>query len=119
MVAENKSALEKEGITHILNCAGTVCTPAFPGEYEYRVLYLADGPNQDMASLFYEVLDWVEAARQKNGHVFVHCEKGISRSSTMAICYLVRYHSLVLLSSSSSWRFFFFFFFSSLAHVPM
>lgn len=90
MVAESKPSLEKEGITHILNCAGTVCSPAFPGDYAYRVLYLADGPNQDMASLFYEVLDWIEAARQKNGHVFVHCEKGISRSSTMAICYLVR-----------------------------
>nr|BAK01662.1 predicted protein [Hordeum vulgare subsp. vulgare] len=89
MVAESKPSLEKEGITHILNCAGTVCSPAFPGDYAYRVLYLADGPNQDMASLFYEVLDWIEAARQKNGHVFVHCEKGISRSSTMAICYLM------------------------------
>jgi dual specificity MAP kinase phosphatase len=88
-IASDFSALTSNGITHVLNCAGGAAEAYFPGKFKYRVMWLLDGPKEDIASLFYHTAEFIEDARQSNGRVFIHCEKGISRSSTMAISYLM------------------------------
>lgn len=89
-VAKDSKLLKKHGITHILNCAGTVCPEYFPTMFQYRTLFLADGRNEDISCLFYDVIDWMNDALKNEEHkIFVHCQQGVSRSSAMLICYLM------------------------------
>uniref|UniRef100_K3X095 Protein-serine/threonine phosphatase n=1 Tax=Globisporangium ultimum (strain ATCC 200006 / CBS 805.95 / DAOM BR144) TaxID=431595 RepID=K3X095_GLOUD len=90
--AKDRDALLQLGITHILNCAANVVTPDFyPQDFLYYNLRLRDHSSQDIARHFYNVFDFIEKARRRGGRIFVHCVKGISRSPTMAIAYLMWY----------------------------
>ena len=50
---------------------------------------LEDNPNEDIFCLFYDVVNFLEDAISTGGRVLIHCNYGISRSSSMAICYLM------------------------------
>ncbi|KAF1324044.1 Mitogen-activated protein kinase phosphatase 1, partial [Globisporangium splendens] len=90
--AKDRDALLRLGITHILNCAANVVAPDFfPQDFLYYNLRLRDHSSQDIARHFYNVFDFIEKARRRGGRIFVHCVKGISRSPTMAIAYLMWY----------------------------
>jgi len=88
-IARNKDILKKNGITHVLNCAGTICPDYHPDHFDYKKLYLCDGTKEDIACLFYDVLEFVDNAINSGGKVFIHCHQGISRSSAMLILYLM------------------------------
>jgi len=89
VVARDSALLEENKITHILNCAGTVCNDYFPDKFIYKTLHLLDGRQEDVRAVFLEVMDFIDEVVQTNGHIFIHCQQGISRSSTMLICYLI------------------------------
>jgi dual specificity MAP kinase phosphatase len=88
-VAKNYDILKSNGITHILNTAGTFCGAYFPEDFTYRILMLSDSHFEDVSCLFMDICDWIEKAREANGRVFVHCQRGVSRSTTFVICYLM------------------------------
>lgn len=87
-VARNREILNENGITHILNSAGYACPEYFPEEFSYMTLWLKDSPSEDITSVLYIVFDFIEAVRQQGGRVFVHCCKGVSRSTSLVIAYL-------------------------------
>ncbi|RLN66815.1 hypothetical protein BBP00_00001978 [Phytophthora kernoviae] len=89
--AKNKTMLSQEGITHVINCAASVAPASFPDEFRYLNIKLRDHSSQDIARHFYTMFDFIERARERGGRVFLHCVKGISRSPTMAIAYLMWY----------------------------
>eukprot|EP00741_Cyanophora_paradoxa_P018764 tig00021094_g18113.t1 len=88
-VASNRATLAQHGITHVLNCAGGDCAEHFPDDLIYRTLYLSDSPNEDISCYFYDVIEFIDAARRAGGRVLVHCYQGVSRSSSMVIGYLM------------------------------
>ncbi|XP_024379943.1 protein-tyrosine-phosphatase MKP1 [Physcomitrium patens] len=87
-VARSREILMENGITHILNSAGFACPEYFPDEFTYKTLWLKDSPSEDITSVLYIVFDFIEAVRQQGGRVFVHCCKGVSRSTSLVIAYL-------------------------------
>lgn len=87
-VARSREILNENGITHILNSAGYACPEYFPEEFSYMTLWLKDSPSEDITSVLYIVFDFIEAVRQQGGRVFVHCCKGVSRSTSLVIAYL-------------------------------
>ncbi|RLN93356.1 hypothetical protein BBJ28_00015536, partial [Nothophytophthora sp. Chile5] len=89
--AKDKQMLSQTGITHVINCAASVAPAAFPDEFRYLNIRLRDHSSQDIARHFYSMFDFIERARQDGGRIFLHCVKGISRSPTMAIAYLMWY----------------------------
>lgn len=89
--AKDRDALLQVGITHIINCAASVAPDFFPNDFLYYNLRLRDHSSQDIARHFYNVFDFIEKARRRGGRILVHCVKGISRSPTMAIAYLMWY----------------------------
>ncbi|KAG6586587.1 mitogen-activated protein kinase phosphatase 1 [Phytophthora cinnamomi] len=94
IAAKNKSMLIQNGITHVINCAASVAPASFPDEFCYFNIRLRDHSSQDIARHFYSMFDFIERARECGGRIFLHCVKGISRSPTMAIAYLMWYKNI-------------------------
>ncbi|GLJ08358.1 hypothetical protein SUGI_0087180 [Cryptomeria japonica] len=89
VAAKNREILRQNGITHILNCVGFVCLEYFKTDLLYKTLWLQDKPLEDITSILYDVFDYFEEVREQGWRVFVHCFKGISRSSSLVIAYLM------------------------------
>ncbi|OWZ09756.1 hypothetical protein PHMEG_00017495 [Phytophthora megakarya] len=94
VAAKNKSMLIQNGITHVINCAASVAPASFPEEFCYFNIRLRDHSSQDIARHFYSMFDFIERARECGGRIFLHCIKGISRSPTVAIAYLMWYKNI-------------------------
>eukprot|EP00644_Phytophthora_capsici_P014256 jgi/Phyca11/539475/estExt2_Genewise1Plus.C_PHYCAscaffold_30522 len=94
VAAKNKSLLIQNGITHVINCAASVAPASFPEAFCYFNIRLRDHSSQDIARHFYSMFDFIERARESGGRIFLHCVKGISRSPTMAIAYLMWYKNM-------------------------
>eukprot|EP00850_Spirogloea_muscicola_P020507 SM000218S06603 [mRNA] locus=s218:100838:104332:+ [translate_table: standard] len=56
--------------------------------YPWRCI-AQDTPAEDITSVLYDVFDYIEEVRELKGRVFVHCYQGVSRSSSLAIGYLM------------------------------
>lgn len=89
LVARDRDALARNRITHVLNCVGFVCPEYFKPELTYKTLWLRDTPSEDITSVLYDVFDYFEEVRERKGRVFVHCCRGVSRSSSLVIAYLM------------------------------
>jgi len=88
-VSGDIEALRRHGITHIVNTARDVCNNHFPGQFNYLTYYLKDTNNEDISTVFYRTLRWIDDSMQRGGRVLVHCREGVSRSSTIIIAYLM------------------------------
>ena len=89
--AKNKDLLERNRITHIINCAQDYCENCFEKEsnIQYLSLYLKDHALENVECTFYECIEFIEMVKQKEGRVLVHCIQGISRSVSIVIAYLI------------------------------
>ncbi|XP_009359230.2 protein-tyrosine-phosphatase MKP1 [Pyrus x bretschneideri] len=88
-VAKNREVLRQNRITHVLNCVGFVSPEYFRNDLVYKTLWLRDSASEDITSILYDVFDYFEDVRKQGGRVFVHCCKGVSRSNSLVIAYLM------------------------------
>ena len=88
---KNKTLLEKNKITHIINCAADFCENVFESEnkYTYLSFYLKDHVLENIECIFYECIKFIDSVKEKGGRVLVHCIQGISRSVTLVMAYLI------------------------------
>ena len=88
---KNKALLEKNKITHIINCAADFCENVFESEnkYTYLSFYLKDHVSENIECIFYECIKFIDNVKDKGGRVLVHCIQGISRSVTLVMAYLI------------------------------
>lgn len=91
-VSQDKAMLKQQGVTHILNCAGSICPIYHPNDFTYRTLYLLDGVREDITCMLYDIIEWMDNVITSNGKILVHCQQGVSRSSAMMIGYLMWKH---------------------------
>jgi rhodanese-related sulfurtransferase len=99
--ASNLSFFEREGITDVLDCAGFEnyhSGKKIGGrEIKYRRFALPDDPDADITQHFEGGGEFIHAALQEDDRrILVHCQAGISRSSTMLIAYFMRYEEMTL-----------------------
>ncbi|XP_051236661.1 dual specificity protein phosphatase 19-like isoform X2 [Dicentrarchus labrax] len=75
-------------VSHVLNVAYGV-TNLFPDQLVYKTLQILDLPDTDITSYLGECSSFIDQARKQGGVVLVHCNAGVSRSSSIAIGYLM------------------------------
>ncbi|XP_057312563.1 probable rhodanese domain-containing dual specificity protein phosphatase [Hydractinia symbiolongicarpus] len=88
--ATNEGIVNVLKITHIVNIT-TEHRNAFPSKIKYLKLVLEDVSETNLFNHFYNTSDFINNAISKNGRVLVHCNQGVSRSSTITIAYLMRF----------------------------
>mmetsp|Transcript_6085 Transcript_6085/g.9944 ORF Transcript_6085/g.9944 Transcript_6085/m.9944 type:complete len:721 (+) Transcript_6085:160-2322(+) len=90
-IAKSKEILNQNKITRIVNCSLCAVDNVFESEsdFKYLSLNMLDGRQDDISWFVCEVINFVEIARQEKRQVLLHCEKGISRSCSFAIAYIM------------------------------
>ncbi|KAM3606798.1 uncharacterized protein V6R79_023380 [Siganus canaliculatus] len=86
--AHDIDTLQRYKVSHVLNVAYGVAN-LFPDRFEYKTLQILDLPDTDITSYLGECSGFIDQARAQNGVVLVHCNAGVSRSSSVLIGYLM------------------------------
>ncbi|XP_038141567.1 dual specificity protein phosphatase 19-like [Cyprinodon tularosa] len=86
--AHDIDTLQRFKVSHVLNVAYGV-TNLFPDQMVYRTLQILDLPETDITSHLEECSCFIDHARAQDGVVLVHCNAGVSRSSSIVIGYLM------------------------------
>jgi len=93
IVAKDLDKLKESGITHVINCAADYSANYHEQNgIKYLPFHLKDHVRENIECCFYEVIEFMQQAKKENGRVYVHCVQGISRSTTMCLCYMI--HSM-------------------------
>ena len=64
---------------------------SFPPGVKYCHLKLNDSPNFRIIKYLDKASDFINQAQINNGTILVHCQLGISRSTTCVIAYFIKY----------------------------
>ena len=91
--ALNLQELEAKNVKFILNVAFGVSN-AFPNLFTYKNVEILDVEESDVSFHFEDCFQFINLAKKENKGVLVHCNAGISRSSTIVIAYIMKHLSL-------------------------
>ncbi|QDZ25544.1 dual specificity phosphatase [Chloropicon primus] len=86
--AKNKEELDKNGVTHVVNCS-PVCHHVCHKEYEYLLVSVYDKSTDNIEDEFVKSNAFIRSALDQGGAVFVHCYAGQSRSVTLVVAWLI------------------------------
>jgi len=84
----NYDILEKNGITHMIS-AMQYFSPSYPDKISYLHVNSYDWEEYDISHHFQETNIFIKNAIQNNGKIFIHCLRGVSRSVSIALAYLM------------------------------
>ncbi|MGB5366714.1 MAG: dual specificity protein phosphatase [Polyangiales bacterium] len=92
---ERVQELKGAGVTHVVRCLmeDERSQMAFlQQDFHHLFLGVHDGMHQDIAGTFSQFFDFAAAATANDpkAKLFVHCEVGVSRSSTLVIAWLMK-----------------------------
>ncbi|XP_035525325.1 inactive dual specificity phosphatase 27-like [Morone saxatilis] len=108
--AQHKSLLVNLGITHVVNAAdGPQHIDTGPLFYkdtniQYHGVEAPDCKDFDLSPFFAETADFIHGALSRKGKVLVHCARGISRSATLALAFLLIKEKLTLVEAVEAVR---------------
>ena len=63
----------------------------FPEDFQYHQVCVLDNPNTVILPYFERATAFLHQAIANNGTCFVHCQRGVSRSASFVIAYLMKY----------------------------
>ncbi|EFO62608.1 Dual specificity phosphatase, catalytic [Giardia lamblia P15] len=88
--AQNTELLQKNEITHVINCCLESQSPRYGiSNLTCLLLKLRDTGLENIDSLFLEAIAFIHEARMQNKTVLVHCYQGVSRSASLVIAYIM------------------------------
>ena len=88
-IASDIETLKEFEITNILNCAGYHTPNVFADTLDYKTYFLHDAEYQNIESVFYDAIEYINKVKQNNGRVYIHCARGVSRSAAVVLAYLM------------------------------
>lgn len=84
----NKFALKGNSIKHILSVLNG-CDENYPNDFSYTIIHVNDDDWIDISGYFEECVAFIDIAVRRNEKILVHCSRGVSRSVTMVLAYLM------------------------------
>lgn len=86
----DSDVLNKFKITHILSVG--IETPSFSNDGQIQTIFIKclDLPETDLKDVLEKSFDFIEKSLKLGGCVLVHCNQGVSRSSSIVIGYLMK-----------------------------
>jgi protein-tyrosine phosphatase len=91
--ASNFQSFGEIGITHVLNVATGIDYERLPS-VTYKTIEILDVPEADILPVLSASTDYISSLFAKGGKVLVHCNAGVSRSSSVVIAYLMQAKSM-------------------------
>jgi hypothetical protein len=88
--AYHKQNLINAGVTHIV-CLSDIIRLIFADSFQYLRVPMVDQVDYDFRPDLQCIFDFINAAKEQNGQVLVHCYQGKSRSCAVCCAYLIRY----------------------------
>lgn len=96
--AKMEEELMEKGITCVINASIEAPDINYESIKATRIR-LQDNPTCNIGIHFDLVADKIDKVRRERGKVFVHCIAGISRSATLVLAYLMKYHKMKLIDA--------------------
>lgn len=87
-----KQFLQERQISDVI-CLSDVQDPIFPEEFTYKFIRISDSEYANIGIYFDSTFEWIEQVLASGKGILVHCDGGISRSSSIVIAYLMRKNS--------------------------
>ncbi|CAF3726254.1 unnamed protein product [Rotaria sp. Silwood1] len=97
--ATNVNLLKNLGIKHIINTCNSPLPKSVTEKFNVLWINVLDDINTSINQYFEQTNDFLHLCKQKNDKVLVHCHMGISRSSSIILAYLIKYHHDTLLEA--------------------
>ncbi|XP_078410779.1 dual specificity protein phosphatase 18-like [Cetorhinus maximus] len=98
VASHNQSLLQASGVTCMISVMPEVINSTFPGT-EYINIPIADSPSSQLSEYFDMVADKIHLVGKLHGRTLLHCVAGVSRSATLCLAYLMKYHHMSLLEA--------------------
>ncbi|XP_033740760.1 dual specificity protein phosphatase 14-like [Pecten maximus] len=86
------------GITHIINCTLDIPNLHLP-TIECIQIHVEDAAHARLSIYFDRCADKIHQVHNRGGRTLVHCVAGVSRSASLCIAYLMKYHRLKLVDA--------------------
>ena len=86
----NNNDLKDLKINYILNCAAECQNKNYP-EIIYFKAKINDFPNFNISLFFNKTNEFINKAKLSGKNILIHCQLGISRSTTCLITYMIKY----------------------------
>ena len=89
--ANNLDSLRRKGITVIINLVSSFQQNQFENDFNYISYNIRDNCHTSIKKELQELANKIKFHIENGDKVLVHCKKGISRSPSIAIGYLIKY----------------------------
>ncbi|XP_004379003.1 dual specificity protein phosphatase 18 [Trichechus manatus latirostris] len=96
--ANNKLMLSTHQITTVINVSMGVVNTRYK-DIQYMHVPVADSPISRLCDFFDPIADHIHSVEMKQGRTLLHCTAGVSRSATLCLAYLMKYHAMSLLDA--------------------
>ncbi|CAF1033529.1 unnamed protein product [Adineta steineri] len=90
--AMNKILLEELGIQHIINASDCKLDQDILDRCHVLWVNVEDDTYSDIAEYFKMTNEFLQSCKANGEKVLVHCQMGVSRSSSIVLAYLIKYH---------------------------
>ncbi|XP_077016663.1 dual specificity protein phosphatase 18 isoform X2 [Tamandua tetradactyla] len=98
VAANNKLMLSSSHITTVINVSVEVVNTVYE-DIHYLQVPVADAPSARLYDFFDPIADHIHSVSLEQGRALLHCAAGVSRSATLCLAYLMKYHAMSLLEA--------------------
>jgi hypothetical protein len=88
--ATDLDLLTKLGIRHIVNTCDIPLPKLMTDNFNILWINVVDDVNTNINNFFEQTNNFLYSCKEKNEKVLVHCQMGISRSSSIVLAYLIK-----------------------------